>query len=913
MPKLSLFMKYQYMKTKSPQGQVATLFIVLIALVFIFMAITINIGKIAGTKTELDNAADSASLLAASRLGSVANIANELMGCDTSIENIFLTILGIAMLLSGNPTGALMFISSFGSQQLKVQILHENFSRLSKLDEKTNVQEQAILVALSQLVQDPNMHEGGDSADLDGDGDRTDDVSEFNYWYEARLKFLEEGEGNPVVGEAKVKLKAFVDELMSFKTKIDTLEPPPDDYGKYFNEEFITLLHDLMVLYDTDPARFAVIGQNIKISLGGFWEDGSDCGAAGATCDDVDRLVRGLGIFLVLLTNIEKVKDALWSASRTIEGIFYGEGSDEICGGDCSNWNKILDNWDDWVLGWKAHLEIVLNAQDPINPCRVMFPERSCCETECARVADAAAICACGDGININGAPRAGCVESCESTARNNCRGDCEDRATDWANTTCGDGGGAFEACQNDPALNAICKPEAIATCTPRCTETYIKAASCFEPGGKAYTNCSNYAIADINRIRCERIRSPHPPSCGAGIKYGQYNLCVGDCVIGGLGLSYDQCRVYCESNVSFYCVRGDCFDCLVNACSLNNTCKGYCVDKCLDMVKNIYPGLGQTYWLSCPAPVAGEPVFTVTKLDSVCYGSFDPRPAGRGCLGPEWLSCYKRELPGSRCEELNSCDWNAEYNKEYNDCMTNDYPSCLPREFSSCYGGRDIVGSCYNLKYWPAYNTCFNSCYRPIRERMKKAIAMLENFYNDINNILRDMGNAKAAEEVAFDALDAEPQEAIYAWQDTKGWHLVMVRVSDIAVPQMFHYTRNLGFTNCAGGICCKGNVAVWAWRYDQGNEAAFAGRAKRPWWKFRFGRVTADIEEPPFMGGAGSWSTLSFGDWAAARNLLIDYGLSSYSRATFGSAKTNIRVVNTSWKDGLLKPAPCTDICRP
>ena len=60
------------MRLKSPQGQIATIFIVLIALVFIFMAITINIGKIINKRTALDIAADSAALAAGSGLGSYA-------------------------------------------------------------------------------------------------------------------------------------------------------------------------------------------------------------------------------------------------------------------------------------------------------------------------------------------------------------------------------------------------------------------------------------------------------------------------------------------------------------------------------------------------------------------------------------------------------------------------------------------------------------------------------------------------------------------------------------------------------------------------------------------------------------------------------------------------------------------------
>jgi hypothetical protein len=293
MIKISVLIRYQYLRLKNPQGQVAALFIVLIALVFIFMAITINIGRIANFKTALDNAVDGAALMAASGLGSYSRLLYSQTvnkdgdpNCTSYWDYGLLGIIGssIMFFIPGMQTAAIIgMASSLGTKTIFDQTrLHQR--DLMKLDIADSTIQSAILYALQSLVNDTKTIT--DTYDLDEDSLTTDEISMFSdYAYRHTLylasnvvvglddwqefasgplqEFLEkidagyeycslDEEGNPRLDESGNCLE------VSYTGTGDA----SDDYRAFLRDRFPSLMRRLMVRYymagdgNIDDGRF---------------------------------------------------------------------------------------------------------------------------------------------------------------------------------------------------------------------------------------------------------------------------------------------------------------------------------------------------------------------------------------------------------------------------------------------------------------------------------------------------------------------------------------------------------------------------------------------------------------------------------------------------------------------------------
>lgn len=199
------------MISRTNQSQIATIIVFIIAVMFIFTLLSLNLGKIAQKKTALDNVADSVGLNLASQLGSMANaLKNQLEIYGTSLESCNLNwklILGIVLIVaaivgavfSGGVSLLLINVALAGAlltvQGLTMQFMAANPQAVGQLQLKFKN-----LSALQQVIEMPiqgvlfNVNEDPgwvtDVYDMDRDNDHTDRIPRFLKWYNLRLNAL---------------------------------------------------------------------------------------------------------------------------------------------------------------------------------------------------------------------------------------------------------------------------------------------------------------------------------------------------------------------------------------------------------------------------------------------------------------------------------------------------------------------------------------------------------------------------------------------------------------------------------------------------------------------------------------------------------------------------------------------------
>jgi hypothetical protein len=199
------------MINRTNQSQIATIIVFIIAVMFIFTLLSLNLGRIAQKKTALDNVADSVGLSLASQLGSMANaLKNQLEIYGASVENcdlnwrlmlgVFLIVAaivgavfsgGVSLLLINvalagallTATGATMqFMAANPAVVSQLQLKFKNLSALQQ------VIEMPIQGVLFNVNEDPGWVT--DVYDMDRDNDHTDRIPRFLKWYNLRLNAL---------------------------------------------------------------------------------------------------------------------------------------------------------------------------------------------------------------------------------------------------------------------------------------------------------------------------------------------------------------------------------------------------------------------------------------------------------------------------------------------------------------------------------------------------------------------------------------------------------------------------------------------------------------------------------------------------------------------------------------------------
>jgi len=205
-------------------SQIATILTLAIAAVFLFIVITINMGKVSKKKTVIDNACDSAGLLLASGLGSVGNSLRQELGlygndtkkCDTDwglIAGIGLVIVGVlaawfggvslslsaagaAMVTStavvSTALGGLMIAQALYAAYTEPGMMREMQAKFQNMTAEQRLLEGTIEYALFTTIDDPTFVP--DKFDADRDGLKypanLDKIPQFNHWYFQRLNSL---------------------------------------------------------------------------------------------------------------------------------------------------------------------------------------------------------------------------------------------------------------------------------------------------------------------------------------------------------------------------------------------------------------------------------------------------------------------------------------------------------------------------------------------------------------------------------------------------------------------------------------------------------------------------------------------------------------------------------------------------
>lgn len=245
---------HRYFKNNQ-QAQVATLITLIIAAIFLFMAISINIGKVSTKKTNLSNATDTASLQFASSLGSYARYLSKtfLKGkakiCKFSWSMFWKSfmwggLVGLIVTAITGGKGAAAGIFGGPSVYAEASAWNKITREFKKMSKKMQVKEGVILTAWFKSVDDPNLI--ADIHDADEDGQTDDLVPKFlDFYFNERLLWIKNKylpTLTQIVEDFIPKVKYFDEQAWAFR---DYLYQKVSDFENYLDEKFIPLLQQL--------------------------------------------------------------------------------------------------------------------------------------------------------------------------------------------------------------------------------------------------------------------------------------------------------------------------------------------------------------------------------------------------------------------------------------------------------------------------------------------------------------------------------------------------------------------------------------------------------------------------------------------------------------------------------------------
>lgn len=242
----------RYFKQSPIAGQIATLVTLLIAAIFVFIAITINVGRVSQKKTQLSTAADGASLQLTSQLGSYAHFLScQFLKCKKK-KCKFSWSLFFKGLLEGGIMG--ITITAFAGTvfnglqagitgNIEAYYWGKMNSQFKKMSKKMRFREGAIFSALQRAVDDPNRVT--DIYDDDKDGLKDDRIPALLQWYQERLRIIDKKITRPqqeAIDDVKSSVKGFDEKAQAFEQFIH--DPTVNDAGGT-KGDFVLLLEDL--------------------------------------------------------------------------------------------------------------------------------------------------------------------------------------------------------------------------------------------------------------------------------------------------------------------------------------------------------------------------------------------------------------------------------------------------------------------------------------------------------------------------------------------------------------------------------------------------------------------------------------------------------------------------------------------
>jgi predicted nucleic acid-binding Zn-ribbon protein len=192
-----IYTRWFYFRRGKVGGQVATMITLAIAVIFLFIAVTLNISKVAEKKTMTANAADGAAVKLASYLGSWGNHLSWRFfknggSYKEGKKNWGPAWSLLTLAVTWGSAGVGLSAAAYGYKALiEPELIRVNMQKeFNKLLPEDSIVEQAIHYAFLNSVNDPVRV--ADVHDYDQDGDETDEISRFDKYYFERVKMLAE-------------------------------------------------------------------------------------------------------------------------------------------------------------------------------------------------------------------------------------------------------------------------------------------------------------------------------------------------------------------------------------------------------------------------------------------------------------------------------------------------------------------------------------------------------------------------------------------------------------------------------------------------------------------------------------------------------------------------------------------------
>jgi hypothetical protein len=374
-----MFLRREVSVQTKIKAQIATILTLLMAAIFLFIVITINIGNIAQNKTMVSNASDGAGLLLASMLGSLADSLRmqlqlyhgAVVSCDIDfamIAQIAMLVLAIAAVVATGGTalfagaviglvlsGGFFTLSMYNALKVEPGVMRQAELKFQRLTMNQRMTEKSIQYALFGVVTDPNKllsNDGGktlrfgdpndqknkdagfictDPEDLDMNGSTTNCISCFGKWYNDRLKALPSL--GPVIEDLYKKL-FFQDSNNPAKAPTFYIKKDPKDWKVQKNPDY--------------DGKF---NNNLEC---GLWIDTNGNGKP-----DLGPAINGNGIDSMMLNGSAGIADQgnNWLRPNTSSGIVYSHDIYFV----------------DWLYGWQGDLSSPLSGFSGLYPLAAML------------------------------------------------------------------------------------------------------------------------------------------------------------------------------------------------------------------------------------------------------------------------------------------------------------------------------------------------------------------------------------------------------------------------------------------------------------------------------------------------------------------------------------------------------------
>lgn len=404
MPGAGIYTWWQKLRKGKSSGQIATLVTLIIAVIFLFVMVTLNIGRLAHKKTVTANAADGAAMKMASYVGSYANLLSikYVKGkdkyCKRNLGGIFaiIAIVVAIVLHQYHLIHWLVIAAAAASYAYAVTVAGDNVAKelksalagvgklLNQLELKARITELGVLYALSNAVDDPNLVI--DDHDYDEDMETDDKIPAFAYWYYERARALVDAQGaspdlRAIIAEFIVVMREFALAADEFRRNFtedatrplawEECECPegeekecdcadwPAEVLEYAGAdgEFVDLLRHLYTneievsfwIPDADTDENIDQVDDLSASLYNFyqWTLGDP---NGLLLQEFDAIVEGLDIWRATLYSEEEEEEEEGEEEETPKETWY------------ETWVRHIDDID----GWLAELPDVISQLDAL-------------------------------------------------------------------------------------------------------------------------------------------------------------------------------------------------------------------------------------------------------------------------------------------------------------------------------------------------------------------------------------------------------------------------------------------------------------------------------------------------------------------------------------------------------------------